>query len=170
MSRLVIGTVLVAGLLAAAARADDSTEVKRLKERIELLEAKLKVAEAEVERLKAAKGEGASASQTLSARLKVDAVLSGDWKYERGGNGTVTLLVTHRDGDKVKATWKSKIKGKAIPDELMEGSVNGTLLTLKKVGSTTQLNMSASLDGDVLKGTISHTDAGKGKVTLTLPK
>lgn len=173
MFRLAIGSVLAAwALTTAGARAEDASEVKRLKEKIELLEAKLKVAEAEIERLKSAKPEKPPAGKTsLSDRLKRDVVLTGDWKYEKGGTyGTVTLQITHRDGDKVKAIWVSKIKGKSLGDEPMEGDINGTLLTLKRVGSAIQLNMSASLEGDVLKGTISHSDAGKGKVSLTLPK
>src|SRR4051794_8836121 len=71
---------------AGQARADDSDEVKGLKARVELLEAKLKLAEQENERLKqevaklggkAPAGEG---KRSLSDLLPADAVLKGDWR------------------------------------------------------------------------------------------
>ncbi len=104
----VFSVVLLSG---ANVRGQDSDEVKRLKERNELLETKLKLAELqldqlkkEVEQLKAKTPGGekdVTKKQSLSDLLPEGKNITGTMvSAQTGKDGTVTFSITDRDGKK----------------------------------------------------------------------
>lgn len=169
---------------APCARAEDSDEVKRLKERMELLETKLKLAEKEnqllrkeIELLKSGQpAPGKSTSKkSLSDRLPDGTVISGVYRqFGIAGKGEIAVTITGRDGNKVKGTTSLKFTdpdGKVRASEgNVEGEINGVLLTLKSVGGSSKVNMTLTLKGDALEGTWSSSAGGKGTVGFKLAR
>lgn len=175
---------LVLLVTAPIVRAQDPDEVKRLKERIELLEAKLKLAERdkedlrkEVERLKSSRPAPTKTAtkETLSDRLPEGSVISGAYnQFGVKGSGEVTLTVTGRDGNKVRGTMFLKFKdpaGKVTEKEgNVEGEINGILLTLKTAGEAGKVSLTVSLKGNVLEGKWPGSGGGRGTLGFKLPK
>ncbi|HEY3788103.1 MAG TPA: hypothetical protein VGL71_04570 [Urbifossiella sp.] len=176
-----------------ASPAQDSTEVKALKERIATLESRLKLAERENELLKKelslAKTDNGSpgsssaktaGKKTLSERLPVNTVLAGNETFEKtNGGGGLRITVTEREGNKIKASyvyeWTKRdgagritATGKVHRD--LEGEITINQLAFKSVGLTSKVNISLSMNGDTLDGSVAHSDLGKGKVSLKIPK
>jgi hypothetical protein len=165
-------------------RAEDSDEVKRLKERIEILETKLELAEKENgllrKEIELLKGNEPSPGKTstkksLSERLPEGTVITGVYiQVGVKGTGEITLTVTGRDGNKIKGTTHLKFTdsvGKVIEkDGDVEGEINGTLLNLKSVGRAVKTNLTVSLKGDALEGRWSSSAGGKGAVGFKLAR
>ena len=176
--------IMVLALLLSApnVRGDDSDEVKRLKERIELLETKLKLAERDIEDLKKENAslrsnqpasEKPSSKKTLSERLPEGTVASGAYnQFGLKGRGETTLTVTGREGNKLTGTMHLKFTdaaGKVTEKEgNVEGEINGILLTLKTAGEAGKVSLTVSLRGNVLEGKWSSSAGGKGNVGFKL--
>lgn len=158
-------------------RAQDADEVKRLKERIELLEARLKLAEKEnarlrmeIEEFKAGELEDREGAKIrLSDLLPEGKVIAGDFRsIVRDEGGKVTISISERDGRKVKATGVTQIKDKDPIDHLFEGEVKGSQLTLRSVGGPSKINITVILKGEGLEGTWSTSNLNKGTVGFKL--
>ncbi|MDB5309927.1 MAG: hypothetical protein JWO38_4129 [Gemmataceae bacterium] len=171
----------------SSVRGQDSDEVKRLKERIELLETKLKLAEAQntllqdkYERLKKeseqapTKQPGSAKNQSLTQLLPQGKVITGTWLNTSDKNsGDITISITERDKEQVKARVVLTFKNKTPNQEYdVVGEVVGVKLTLKTIGSAITINIDLEYKGDGrLEGFYHNVTVNKrGKVGATIPK
>lgn len=176
MARL---TILAMAMLiltgASTSHGQDTDEVKRLKEKIELLEAKLEAANLKVEGLQRENEElknqaaqpkaglkVARNQSLLSDRLQSGTVLNGTYYFQVGGErGTTTLTITERDGNKVKGTYKPKKleSAEAYPGFTFEGVIKGNALEAYSVGSANRKKMALTLRGNALDGGMYFIDS-----------
>jgi hypothetical protein len=176
-------SVLLLLVSVSQASAQDSDEVKKLKEKIDLLEKKLQLAgrenellRKELDQARGSKG-GTLVTQdkkALSARLEVGAILTGTEVFNNGIGGSLTLTVTERDGNKIKASYrfvKKGAQGKVLQaDRDLEGEVELNRVTFKSVGKAHTINLSLSLNGDSLNGSVKHSNGNSGKVGVKFGK
>lgn len=174
-----VASLVAVAFVLGSVRGEDTDEVKRLKEKVASLETKLKLAEKEIEHLKKElsltdrSNLKNLAKKTLSDRVRIDTVLAGDESFDRGGViGFLTITITHREGNKVKASyiWKSKRKDKGVTTRDLEGEINLNQLSFHSVGLASKINISLSMNGDVLNGSVNHSELGKGKLSLRFSK
>ncbi|QEL18341.1 hypothetical protein [Limnoglobus roseus] len=168
------------GVTPSSIHAQSTDEVKQLQAKVAELEAKLKLAEKEAELLKkelALPKDNKSISTTgksLSARLKTDSVLSGSMIFDNKDSGKLTITITDRTGDKVKAAYKFEYKepngkvGQVARD--LEGEINDNRVTFKSVGRASKLNITLSMKDDALNGSVTSSEIGGGKVGLKFGK
>jgi len=174
-------TMLVVPLLVLAgapnALGQDTDEVKRLKAQVELLQAKLEVAnltieklEVENQKLKAGGEVEGKAKKSLSDRLPAGTSIVGTYKLPgvNGESGTATLTIAERDGNKVKGTYKAE----GGPGFEFEGTISGNTMTGKSIGSAVQKSLTVSMRGDALDGTAFNKDRPQltGRVSFKLDK
>jgi hypothetical protein len=165
-------------------QAEDTDEVKRLKERIEILQTKLELAEKqnellqkEIEMLKSGQPTPAktASKKSLSDRLPDGTVISGVYRqFGIAGKGEIAVTITGREGNKVVGTTSLKFTNPAGKETLtegnVEGAINGVLLTLKTVGGSRKVNMTLTLKGDALEGTWSSSTGAMGAVGFKLAR
>ena len=163
-------------------RGQDSDEVKRLKERNELLETKLKLANSQIENLKneikdlkAQKpGEKEGGKKSLSDLLPEGKIIAGDFAFTKGSNasGTITLTIKERKGNKVKCTSVivENVKDSQPKERDLEGDIDGVLLSVRTVGTSVKMTMKVEMKGDSLSGTFLHANGAGGNVGFKLPK
>ena len=171
--------VLVIFVAGSSVRALDTDEVKRLKERLELLEAKLKLAEKEnellkkeVELLKATPGKDIT-KKSLSDLLVVDKILTGSYGDQKGTRiGEITVTITERDRRKFKATVVLKQKDVTSTHDA-EGEIDGVKFSWKTVGGTPVITADLSIKGekgDTLDGHWKNSAGGNGTLGLKFAK
>jgi hypothetical protein len=175
----VVMAILTAGF---NVRGQDSDEVKRLKERNELLETKLKLAELQIENLKKdiedlkahkPSTEKEGTKKSLSDLLTEGKVLSGTVQSTKGNRvgGEMTLTITSRDKRKIKGDVHVVLKGEPMPfDYTVEGEILGTQLTLTSTGIALKATFTLTHKSDSLEGKYSVSDGNKGTVGLKIPK
>lgn len=177
LALLAVSLVVLPG--ASGVRGQDTEEVKKLKERIELLEAKLKQAEIEIAQLRAKTPGGekeAPKKASLSDLLTVGKILSGNYRSAKGngleGGGEVVITIGERDGKKVKASGVLKPSSKDAQNITIdyEGEIEGVRLTLRSVGKANKSSATLSLKGESLEGAWSNMTGDKGTMAFKLSK
>jgi hypothetical protein len=181
-------TVLAMALLVVAgvpgARAQDADEVKRLKARIELLEAKLEAATLKIEKLEeanrqlkagGAKGQPAAKAggqRTLSDILTEGTTIRGDYRFSTGnrGSGEWSLTIKERMGKKFKGLYTVRQlqpeKGEGAEADA-EGEIDGDRITFRPVNTA---KMMATATGRLKNDAIELNWSGRGGQAVLVAK
>ena len=182
---LTLSAALVFASLANAARGQDVDEVKRLNDRIALLEQQLDLAKQEnellrreIEQLKGGdpKPEPAKTKQraSLADRIPAGTVLTGTYAYlaPNGERGTATLTITEQDGKNVRGTYRpTSSTGEVYPGFDFVGTLTKSTLTVMSVGSAVRKKLILTLNGNGLEGKALLIDKNlQARVGFTLDK
>ena len=183
-------TMLAVALLtlvgASSARGQDTDEVTRLKEKIELLQAKLETAALKIEKLEkelalttkgGEKPVAAAKATPLSDILVAGAVLSNKSEHTagpfRGATGKGTLTITSREGNSFKGTttWVSD-QDKSSGSGEIAGTISGNSATWKAVDNPVQNEVKGTLraDGSYIDAIGKNAKGTVIKVTLKVEK
>ena len=162
---------------ATNARGQDTDEVKRLKEKVELLQSKLETAtlkieklQAENEQLKAGGAKDLAKKPSLSDLLPEGKTITGTMiSAQTGKEGTVTFVITDRDGKKYKATTTTVYMG-VTTNGKTEGEISGSQMTCKSVGLANNLSATLVLKGEELSGIVTQANGAKSKVAFSVGK
>jgi hypothetical protein len=175
LRHLLMTTSLILVLGGSQVRGQDADELKKLKERADALEAKLKQAEKENdalrkdnEILKAKVGE----KRTLYDRIPAGTVLAGDYKFTsttKLPNGELVLTIKERDGKKFKGTHVATSKDGTLTADI-EGVINGDTLTYSRVNSVELFTVEATLKGETLECKFTDANRLKADMKLKVPK
>ncbi len=169
--RAMITTFFVFALsLLSVATAQDPTDVAKLKQQNELLQAKLEAANLKIEKLENQLAEQLKANKlatekevskrklSLSDRIPAGTAILGNYQFTKTGGeaGTVTLTITERDGNKVKGTYVPKAlnAAEAYLGWSFEGVIAGNKLTAKSVGKAAKRTLTVNMKGDTLEGSV----------------
>lgn len=176
--------LLATGFFVAAGvshvRGQNADEVSRLKERIELLELKLKVAEREIQDLKEENrklkgGPAMEKTRTLAEVLTSGAMIQGEFKFSNPEmtEGQWKLKIDERTGGRFKGKYSAKITkpNKSDPVEVdAEGTISGNQITFSPVNT---VKMTATVTG-MLKNDVLELNwdgkAGKAKLIAKIQK
>ncbi len=175
-----LGLALLIAASASLTRAEDSDEVKGLKARIELLEAKLKLAELENDRLKAevaklgGKPAAKVAKKSLSDMLVAETVLKGNWRARQGRQGAgdggdAVLTITSRDGKKIEGRFDGARKDNRHVKFEFSGVVT-TVLRVYATGSVNKFVMTGVVRGNNLELSYTNDMNVVAQATFALPK
>ncbi len=182
-------TMLAVALLtlvgASSARGQDTDEVTRLKEKIELLQAKLETAALKIEKLekelalttKGGEKSAAAKATPLSDILVAGAELSSKSEHTagpfRGGTGKGTLTITSREGNSFKGTttWVND-QDKSSGSGEIAGTISGNSATWKAVDNPVQNEVKGTLraDGSYIDAIAKNAKGTIIKVTLKVEK
>jgi hypothetical protein len=153
-------TLLVATLAIVpggpAARGGDPDDVRKLNDRIELLEAKLELAEKEIALLRreidGLKPKGEVAKRALSELLSDGTLLSGDYKFANAKvpPGEVTVTIKSRDGQKFKGTHAAVTKNIRTTAEI-EGEIDGNRIAYKRIGTGPKFGVTGTMNGETVE-------------------
>lgn len=180
MPRHTVLPALVALILVApGVRGTDSDDVKRMRERIDLLETRLKLAEAEMEAMKKEieilKGRnglgGRERARTLSDILQDGATIAGDFRFTnvKVAPGEISLTVKDREGKKFRGTYRAKSHQSEFVSDV-EGEITGDQITFKGVKSVHKFTVTGAVKGESLPCTFVDDDGGRAEMTFKLPR
>ncbi len=172
---LVIGVGFLLLFGGAQARGQDSEEIKRLKSRIELLEMKLRLAEADNETLRKeiaalkskAGGAGKEKPRTLSELLSDGAVLPGDFRFLNAkiSAGEVTVTIKSRNGKQFRGMHYAKNKEGELNVEI-EGEINANRFGYKAINTAHKFTVTGILKGESLECIFVNSAGEKASMTL----
>lgn len=186
-------TVLVSLLLVAVLRSpvalgqDDASELAKLKQHNELLEAKLEAALLKIEKLEKELADSKVKGKAIPSNKKAEefrslrdvmveeALVAGDWRNNADANskGEWSLLVTERAGDKLKGRFS--VQAERVQDSVpilvnlgtydVEGRVTDNSLSFNTVNAA---KLAAVANGKVVKGllTLDYQTANGVRSTL----
>ncbi|MEI7921867.1 MAG: hypothetical protein WCJ40_08165 [Planctomycetota bacterium] len=167
--RFVIVLALLGGAGAFEVHGQQTTDVKKLQDRIDLLERQLKVSEKEnevlkreIEQLKTSQSKSDSAEpvvkskSSLSDRLADGMTLTGTYFDPNQDKGEARMIITERDGKKIKGKYAatSSKTGEVYPGFSFEGEIVGNRMIAKSVGSANKRTMTMFLKGNSFEGTV----------------
>lgn len=172
MIRRMVLPVTIAILLGSLqVKADDSDEIKKLKQQIDKLEkenAELKKENKDLKAKAATKDKGGVLSDLLSEAT----VLNGDGKYNNGRTFDLTITIKERDGKKFTAlyTWKGP-KGDSGNFDI-KGEIGTTSIKFETVGTANKATITGNVEPkeNAIKCSFSHPNGDGGSMVIKLPK